>query len=140
MTGVQTCALPIFSVADDGGSTGRLRRDLGVLGVGDLRKCLAALAAAEADAPIWAAAFEHRFDTGELEGHALGNLILVGLAVGIANGVITTRFRINSLIATLAVSFVVGGLAALVVVDPVDRRQGIIRSDVLDLFGHLCSL
>jgi len=40
--------------------------------------------------------------------------ILVGLAVGIANGIITTRFRINSLIATLAVSFVVGGLAALV--------------------------
>ena len=40
--------------------------------------------------------------------------IVVGLAVGIANGVITTRFRINSLIATLAVSFVVSGVAALV--------------------------
>jgi len=40
--------------------------------------------------------------------------VLVGLAVGIANGIITTRFHINSLIATLAVSFVVGGLAALV--------------------------
>jgi ribose transport system permease protein len=40
--------------------------------------------------------------------------ILVGLAVGVANGVITTRFRIDSLIATLAVSFVVGGVAALV--------------------------
>jgi ribose transport system permease protein len=40
--------------------------------------------------------------------------ILVGLIVGIANGVITTRFRINALIATLAVSFVVSGVAALV--------------------------
>ncbi len=71
----------IVSVADDGGSTGRLRRDLGVLGVGDLRKCLLALADGDdADAPIWAEAWEHRFAAGDLEGHALGNLILVGLA------------------------------------------------------------
>lgn len=70
----------IVSVADDGGSTGRLRRDLGVLGVGDLRKCLVALASTHADEPVWAEAFEHRYAAGELEGHALGNLILVGLA------------------------------------------------------------
>ena len=71
----------IVSVADDGGSTGRLRRDLGVLGVGDLRKCLVALADADdTDASIWADAWEHRFAAGDLEGHALGNLILVGLA------------------------------------------------------------
>ena len=76
----------IVSVADDGGSTGRLRRDLGVLGVGDLRKCLVALGADpntgpdETDARIWAETFEHRFGAGELEGHAIGNLILVGLA------------------------------------------------------------
>ena len=70
----------VVSVADDGGSTGRLRRDLGVLGVGDLRKCLVALANGDADEPIWAEAFQHRYAAGELEGHALGNLILVGLA------------------------------------------------------------
>ncbi len=71
----------IVSVADDGGSTGRLRRDLGILGVGDLRKCLVALADPDdADASIWAEASEYRFPAGELEGHALGNLILVGLA------------------------------------------------------------
>ena len=71
----------IVSVADDGGSTGRLRRDLGVLGVGDLRKCLVALADADdTDASSWAEAWEHRFAAGDLEGHALGNLILVGLA------------------------------------------------------------
>jgi uncharacterized cofD-like protein len=72
----------IVSVADDGGSTGRLRRDLGVLGVGDLRKCLVALAADDGTdhADQWAQAFEHRFDAGELDGHALGNLVLVGLA------------------------------------------------------------
>ncbi len=67
----------VVSVADDGGSTGRLRRDLGVLGVGDLRKCLVALG--DPDAPF-TRAMEHRFATGDLEGHALGNLVLVGLA------------------------------------------------------------
>ena len=72
----------IVSVADDGGSTGRLRRDFGVLGVGDLRKCLVALARDRADGgrDEWTTAFEHRFAAGDLEGHALGNLLLVGLA------------------------------------------------------------
>ena len=72
----------VVSVADDGGSTGRLRRDLGVLGVGDLRKCLVALAADDGTdhEAEWAATFEHRFGAGELDGHALGNLVLVGLA------------------------------------------------------------
>ena len=68
----------VVSVADDGGSTGRLRRDLGVLGVGDLRKCLVALAGD--DAGPWPDAFEHRFAAGELAGHAAGNLVLVALA------------------------------------------------------------
>jgi uncharacterized cofD-like protein len=67
----------VVSVADDGGSSGRLRRDLGVPPPGDIRRCLVALAG---DDPVWTAAFEHRFRDGELEGHALGNLILVGLA------------------------------------------------------------
>jgi uncharacterized cofD-like protein len=66
----------VASVADDGGSTGRLRRDFGVPAPGDLRKCLVALAG---DAPVWPAAFEHRFAAGDLEGHALGNLLIVGL-------------------------------------------------------------
>jgi uncharacterized cofD-like protein len=65
----------IASVADDGGSSGRLRRELGVLPPGDLRKCLVALA----EDGVWARAFEFRFDDGELRGHALGNLVLVSL-------------------------------------------------------------
>ena len=65
----------IVSVADDGGSSGRLRRELGVLPPGDLRRCLVALAEDE----LWASAFEHRFAAGDLDGHALGNLMLVGL-------------------------------------------------------------
>jgi uncharacterized cofD-like protein len=66
----------VVSVADDGGSSGRLRRELDVAPPGDLRKCLVALAA---PGNPWADAFEHRFTAGELDGHALGNLVLVGL-------------------------------------------------------------
>jgi uncharacterized cofD-like protein len=66
----------VVSVADDGGSTGRLRALLNVAAVGDLRKCLGALA--DPDNPL-TASFEHRFSVGELNGHAVGNLLLVGL-------------------------------------------------------------
>jgi uncharacterized cofD-like protein len=66
----------IVSVADDGGSSGRLRESFGVPPPGDLRKCLVALSAPS----VWSTAFDHRFDAGELEGHALGNLVITGLA------------------------------------------------------------
>ncbi len=66
----------IVSVADDGGSSGRLRELLNVVALGDIRKCLVALA--DQDSAL-AAAFERRFEEGELAGHALGNLILTGL-------------------------------------------------------------
>jgi uncharacterized cofD-like protein len=66
----------VVSVADDGGSSGRLRELLNVVALGDIRKCLVALA--EEDSAL-AIAFERRFEEGELAGHALGNLILAGL-------------------------------------------------------------
>ena len=66
----------IVSVADDGGSTGRLRAMLNVAAVGDLRKCLGALA--DPENPL-TRSFEHRVSVGELAGHAVGNLLLVGL-------------------------------------------------------------
>ena len=66
----------VVSVADDGGSSGRLRELLNVVALGDIRKCLVALA--DEDSAL-AGAFERRFDEGELAGHALGNLILAGL-------------------------------------------------------------
>jgi len=66
----------VVSVADDGGSTGRLRAMLDVAAVGDLRKCLGALA--DPDNPL-TQSFEHRFSRGELNGHAVGNLLLVGI-------------------------------------------------------------
>jgi uncharacterized cofD-like protein len=67
----------VVSVADDGGSSGRLRDAFGIPPPGDLRKCLVALAHPES---LWTAAFEHRFGAGELEGHAFGNLVIAGLA------------------------------------------------------------
>lgn len=68
----------VVSVADDGGSSGRLREALGIPAPGDLRRCLGALAAD--DDGVWARSFEHRFTDGELDGHPLGNLVIAGLA------------------------------------------------------------
>jgi uncharacterized cofD-like protein len=67
----------IVSVADDGGSSGRLREAFGIPAPGDLRRCLVALGDPES---LWGRAFEYRFETGELEGHAFGNLVIAGLA------------------------------------------------------------
>lgn len=67
----------VVSVADDGGSTGRLRRSSDQVAPGDLRKCLVALA--EPGSAL-AAAMEYRFADGELDGHAMGNLLLSAMA------------------------------------------------------------
>ncbi|MHB1712806.1 MAG: gluconeogenesis factor YvcK family protein [Acidimicrobiales bacterium] len=66
----------VVSVADDGGSSGRLRHLLHAMPPGDLRKCLVALAE---PGSLLAAAFAHRFSEEELAGHALGNLVLACL-------------------------------------------------------------
>jgi uncharacterized cofD-like protein len=68
----------IVTVADDGGSSGRLRRAYGVLPPGDIRNCLLALA--DRNSPF-APLFNYRFDgTNEVSGHSLGNLILTALS------------------------------------------------------------
>lgn len=70
----------VVTVADDGGSSGRLRRELGMLPPGDLRKALAALSDSDENGQLWAQVFEHRFGgNGALAGHAVGNLLLAGL-------------------------------------------------------------
>jgi uncharacterized cofD-like protein len=68
----------IVTVADDGGSSGRLRRDLGLLPPGDFRNCIAALADDEA---LITQLFQYRFGQGEgLNGHSFGNLFITALA------------------------------------------------------------
>ena len=70
----------VVTVADDGGSSGRLRGELGILPPGDLRMALAALAGSDPSGASWSALFQHRFGgTGALAGHAVGNLLLAGL-------------------------------------------------------------
>ncbi len=70
----------IVTVADDGGSSGRLRREYEVLPPGDLRMALAALCGQTEWGQLWAQVLQHRFGgTGPLAGHALGNLLIVGL-------------------------------------------------------------
>ncbi|HEX6524270.1 MAG TPA: uridine diphosphate-N-acetylglucosamine-binding protein YvcK [Streptosporangiaceae bacterium] len=69
----------VVTVADDGGSSGRLRRDFGVLPPGDLRMALAALCGDDEWGTTWSRVVQHRFGQGELEGHALGNLLIVAL-------------------------------------------------------------
>lgn len=68
----------IVTMADDGGSSGRLRRSLGLPPPGDLRNCLAALAD---DEKMMTQLFQYRFREGEeLEGHSFGNLFIAALA------------------------------------------------------------
>jgi uncharacterized cofD-like protein len=69
----------ILTVGDDGGSTGRLRRDMGILPPGDFRNCIVALADSE---PLMADLFQYRFPAGSgqgLEGHSFGNLFIVAM-------------------------------------------------------------
>ncbi len=68
----------IVTVADDGGSSGRLRRTLGLPPPGDVRNCLAALSD---DEDLLTQLFQYRFSgQGELEGHAFGNMLIAALA------------------------------------------------------------
>jgi len=70
----------VATVADNGGSSGRLRRELGVLPPGDLRMALAALCRDDEWGRTWADVLQHRFSSdGELHNHSVGNLLIVAL-------------------------------------------------------------
>lgn len=67
----------IVTVTDDGGSSGRLRGEMGILPPGDIRNCLVALAETE---PLMERLFQYRFNRGSLRGHAFGNLFIGALS------------------------------------------------------------
>ena len=92
----------VVTVTDDGGSSGRLRREFNILPPGDIRNCMVALSEDEA---LLARLFQHRFSAGEgLEGHSFGNLFLTAmteltggdfaLAVRHASEILATRGHI----------------------------------------------
>ena len=70
----------VVTVADNGGSSGRLRQEFPIFPPGDLRMALAALCADDDWGRTWAQIMQHRFDSnGELNGHAMGNLLLASM-------------------------------------------------------------
>lgn len=70
----------VVTVADNGGSSGRLRGQFGVLPPGDLRMALAALCADDEWGTTWSNVLQHRFaGDGDMNGHVVGNLLIVGL-------------------------------------------------------------
>ena len=90
----------VVTVTDDGGSSGRLREDLNILPPGDVRNCLVALSE---DETLLSQLFQHRFSTGDLQGHSFGNLFLAALtemrgdfaqAVQTSSQILATRGRI----------------------------------------------
>ncbi|MGC2697648.1 MAG: gluconeogenesis factor YvcK family protein [Candidatus Angelobacter sp.] len=91
----------VVTVSDDGGSSGRLRRELGMLPPGDVRNCLVAVSE---DESLLSKLFQHRFSSsGDLEGHNFGNLFLAALtamtgdfavAVKQASEILATRAHI----------------------------------------------
>ncbi len=91
----------IVTAADDGGSSGRLRSELGILPPGDIRNCLVALADSEA---VMQQLMDYRFSTnGQLNGHSFGNILIAALAsiggdfskgVEAAGGLLAIRGRV----------------------------------------------
>ena len=70
----------VVTVADDGGSSGRIRQELGQIPPGDLRMALAALSRDNEEGRLWEETLQHRFGGyGALAGHAVGNLLIAGL-------------------------------------------------------------
>lgn len=85
----------VVTVGDDGGSSGRLREEMGVLPPGDIRNCIAALAD---DEDLITKLFQYRFDVGEgLKGHSFGNLFLTALCSITGNMVRAVRESSNVL-------------------------------------------
>ncbi|MDQ5958905.1 MAG: hypothetical protein QG562_724, partial [Patescibacteria group bacterium] len=89
----------IVNMADDGGSTGQLRDEFGVLPPGDVRQCLVALS----ESPKVRELFNYRFSDGSLKGHAFGNIFLSALeqmtgsfaeAVDVADQVLNVKGKV----------------------------------------------
>jgi uncharacterized cofD-like protein len=119
----------VVTVADDGGSSGRLRRELGVLPPGDLRMALAALCGDDDWGQTWSRVVQHRFRSeGDLHDHAVGNLLIVALWELLGDSVAGLDWVARLLGAhgrVLPMSLVPLDIEALVELDGPDEHEGL---------------
>ena len=144
----------IVTVGDDGGSSGRIRSDLGLIPPGDLRRCLVALADTE---PMMEKLFEHRFGgNGALAGHNFGNLFIaamnevqgdVELALQASSKVLAVRGQVLPatteairLEATLCDGRVIEGESNIPLGGQCVRRMKILPEDVLPVPSALAAI
>lgn len=121
----------LVSVADDGGSSGRLTA-LGIPPPGDVRRCLLALTP---EPSLWSELFAHRFETGDVREHSLGNLILAALTElygDFPSAVETARRMLGALGEVIPVADVPIELTAIIDGSPVKGQAAITRSS-----GHI---
>ena len=128
----------VVTVADDGGSSGRLRRDMGVLPPGDLRNNIAALAD---DENLMTQLFQYRFQNGDLGGHAFGNLFisaLSGVTGSLETALIETERVLNIEGRVLPATLQDVNLAATIRVSP-SRRPIYVKgeSHITEAGGHI---
>lgn len=138
----------IVTVADDGGSSGRLREELGALPPGDLRMALAALAGDDAWSQTWERLLQHRFTgDGPLAGHAVGNLLLTGLvettsgiveALDVVGRLVGARGRV--LPASITPLQIVAEVVGLDPADPSGVQQVTGQVAVATTTGSVCAL
>ena len=128
----------VVTVADDGGSSGRLRRDLGVLPPGDLRNNIVALSD---DENAMTRLFQYRFKNGELDGHAFGNLFisaLAGITGSLETALIETARVLNMQGRVLPATLEEVNLAADVQLDPDHPTRHIVgESSISDAGGRI---
>ncbi len=117
----------VVSVADDGGSSGRLAPALGIPPPGDIRRCLVALTP---DQSSWRDLFEFRFEGGDVEGHSLGNFMIVALASltgGFEEGVLEAERCLGSIGSVIPVALEAMRLRAIIDDAPVEGQLAIAR-------------
>lgn len=128
----------VVTVADDGGSSGRLRRDLGVLPPGDLRNNIVALSD---DENAMTRLFQYRFENGELDGHAFGNLFisaLAGITGSLETALIETARVLNMQGRVLPATLEEVNLSADVVLQPGEPVQRILgESSISEAGGQI---
>ncbi|MCW2600040.1 MAG: hypothetical protein JWM02_1869 [Frankiales bacterium] len=148
LTGVTPELTAIVTVADDGGSSGRLRDELDALPPGDLRMALAALAGDDDWSRTWERVLQHRFGgTGPLAGHAVGNLLLAGLAET-TSGVVEALDLVGRLVgargrvlpASVTPLEIVAEVVGLDAADPGAVSQVVGQVAVASTSGSVCAL